>query len=182
VKALDEINYESNIINSLCDDWGVEKSKIIQTANRFFTDYKKFGARIKKLDQALLEYQIKFILTNSEIQVAYHLSDYENASIYISNMNNFCEELAKTKKGVIFYNEDFIYGMIGDPSLLHEENFKKFLDTNKKDGTELKYKNQSSVSVDKKKKINGIYQFTIFHRFNTNVIGEFFNNLKFTKI
>ena len=97
-------------------------------------------------------------------------------------MNNYAEGLVNNRKGIIFYNEDFIYGMIGDPSLLPEADFKKFLETSKKEGTDLKYKSQSSVAVDKKKKVNNIYQFMIIGKFNVNNLTDYFNGLKFTKI
>jgi hypothetical protein len=182
VKALEEINNESRIINSLCEEWGVEKSKILQTANRFFTDYKKFGNRIKKLDQSLLDYQIKLLLSDPNAKVFHHQSEQENPSLYCSFMNNYAEDLNKAKKGIIFYNEDFIYGMIGAPELLSEEDFTKFLNTNKKEGVNFKYTTQKSISLGKAKKINNIYQFMVIHKFDPAVLAGYLANLKFNKI
>ena len=182
MKALDEINNETRIINSLCDEWGVEKSKILQTANRFFTDYKKFGTRIKKLDQTLLEYQIKLVITDPNSNVYYNLSEHENPSIYCSFMNSYAEELNKAKKGIIFYNEDFIYGMIGDPQLVNEEQLTKYLETIKKENINFKYTTQKSISLGKSKKINNIYQYMVIHKFDPAVLTSFFANLKFSKI
>lgn len=179
---MDEINNESRIINNLCEEWGVEKSKIIQTANRFFTDYKKFGTRIKKLDQTLLDYQIKLILANPNAKVFYNLSEQESPSLYCSFMNTYAEELNKNKKGIIFYTEDFIYGMIGDPELLKEEDLTNFLNTNKKENVNFKYTTQKSISIGKGKKVNNIYQFMVIHKFDLNTLTSFFNNMKFNKI
>jgi hypothetical protein len=175
------MNAETNIINTLCDEWGIEKSKILQTANRFFIDYKKFSARIKKLDQNVLEYQIKYLISDDKINVGYHISDYENPSIYFTFMNNYVEQLSNKKKGIIFFNEDFIYGVLGDKTLLNESEFKKFLDGLKKTDLELKYKSQDSISVGKKK-ITNVYQFTVFHKFNVQVVSDFFNKKEFQKI
>ncbi len=114
--------------------------------------------------------------------MAYNISDHENPSTYISNINTYAEELAIKKKGIVFFNEDFIFGLIGDPSLLPEADFKKFLDANKKEGVELKYKSQNQISVDKKKKISNVYQFMIISKFNVAALTEFFNGFKFSKI
>ena len=134
------------------------------------------------MDQSLIDYQLKLILANNSIEVAYSKSDHENPSVYCSNMNNYAEELVKSKKGIIFFNEDFIYGMIGNPALLNEADFKKALEANKKQGVELKYKSQTSISLDKKRKVNNIYQFMIIHKFNVSTLNELFNSFKFTKI
>ena len=181
MRALDEINNESGIINTLCDEWGVEKSQILHTANRFFTDYKKFGARIKKLDQTLLDYQIKFLLSSNTFQVGYNQSDQENPSIYCSFVNNYAEELVNNKKGIIFFNENFIYGSIGNPELLAESEFKQFLDVTKKQGVEMKYKSQNQVSVGKKK-ITNVFQFMIIYDFNVEQLLNFFKTKNFGKI
>jgi hypothetical protein len=178
---LDEINNESKIINSLCDEWGVEKSQILNTANRFFTDYKKFGSRIKKLDQTVVDYQMKFVLSSGLFQVGFHHSDQENPSIYCSFVNNYAEELSNKKKGIVFYNENFIYGLIGSQDLLKEEEFKQFLETTKKQGHEMKYKSQNQVSVGKKK-VQNVYQFMIIYDFNPEQLLNFFKSKNFGQI
>jgi hypothetical protein len=97
-------------------------------------------------------------------------------------MNNYAEELNKVKKGIIFYNEDFIYGMLGAPELLNEEDFTKFVNSLKKEGVNFKHTTQKSVSLGKAKKVNNIYQFMIIHKFDPAVLSGFFANLKFNKI
>jgi hypothetical protein len=117
-----------------------------------------------------------------DCSVGYQVSDHENPSIYCSFMNNFVEELSKENKGIIFFHEDFVYGMIGNQKLLEEVNFKKFLDSIKKEGVEMKYKSQNSISVDKKKKISNVYQFMVIHKFSVNALSEYFKGLGFGKI
>ena len=129
---MEEINNESEIINTLQEEWGVEKSAILQTADRFFNSHKKLGNRVKKLDENLLNYQIKYIIADPNVKVGYCLSDHDSPGMYISLLNNFAEELAKTKKGVIFYSEDFIYGLLGDQSLLEEKDLKEFCEVQHK--------------------------------------------------
>ena len=72
--------------------------------------------------------------------------------------------------------------MIGDPSLLPEADFKKFLETAKKEGAEMKYKSQNAITVDKKKKINNVYQFMIISKFNINALSDYFAGFKFFKL
>lgn len=121
------------------------------------------------------------MLADNNIHVGYHLSDQEAPSLYFSFINNYVENLANSKKGIIFYNEDFIYGMLGDAKLLDEKEFKKFIEGLKKTDMELKYKSQETVSVGKKK-IAGVLQFTIFHKFNVQALTDFFVKNKFSKI
>ena len=165
----------------MIDEWGVEKSVILPTAHRFFNDYKKFGTRIKKLDQTLLEYQVKYLLADKNISVGYHHTDHEKATVYFSFLSNFAEELVNSKKGVIYFTKDFIFGLLGDKNLLPEVELKKFLDSVKKNEMELKYDTKSTVTMQNKKKVN-VFQFVVFHSFNPNTLVDYFNSLKFTKI
>lgn len=40
-RAIDVMNQETDILNQLCKEWGVEQDKITDTASRFFNGYKK---------------------------------------------------------------------------------------------------------------------------------------------
>ncbi len=121
-------------------------------------------------------------MTDSNARVYYNLSEQENPSLYCSFMSNYADELNKTKKGIVFYNEDFIYGLIGDPELLKEEDFTKFLNTIKKENVNYKYTTQKTISIGKAKKVNNVYQFMIIHKFDPNTLASFFAGLKFNKI
>ncbi len=183
MRALKEINYESGILNNLCDEWHVEKSKIVQTGSRFFSEYKKNTSRIKKLDEKLLDYQMKYLISNNDMKVGINVSDYDSPSIYFSFLNNHAEALYNAKKGVIFYADEFIYGLVTDPLLLPEQDFKKLLENAKKDEkSEMKYRSQNSVNIDKKKKLNNVYQFVIIGKFNVVKLTEIFNSYKFSKL
>lgn len=153
---------------------------ILDTANRFFTGYKKYSTRIIKQDQTMLEYQMKLLLA-SNASVGYHLSDQENPQLYFGQLDAFAEQLVKAKKGVIFYNEGFVFGMIGDPTAFPEKDFKEYLEKIKKEGTELKYKGQNSVKVDKKKSVDA-YKFTVFHKFTPLQLTEYLNKDNFMKL
>lgn len=40
-KAIQLLNKETNILNSLIEDWGVDQSQILSTGTRFFNEYKR---------------------------------------------------------------------------------------------------------------------------------------------
>lgn len=50
-RAIDILNQENGIMNSLCETWGIDQSQILPTATRFFNDYKKLSTVTKKQDQ-----------------------------------------------------------------------------------------------------------------------------------
>jgi|TARA_B110000285_G_C15121395_1_gene617380 alanyl-tRNA synthetase len=50
-KAIDSLNADQDIMNALCDTWGVDQTQILQTASRFFNEYKKLSAETKRQDQ-----------------------------------------------------------------------------------------------------------------------------------
>lgn len=50
-KAIVKMNEEQDIMNQLCDTWGVDQSQILPTANRFFNEYKKLSNVTKNQDQ-----------------------------------------------------------------------------------------------------------------------------------
>lgn len=125
---------------------------------------------------------MKFLLASPDIQVGVNISEHESPSVYFSFLNNYAESLKALKKGIIFYNDEFIYGLIGNPSLLIENDFKKFVETFKKENVNVKYNSQSIISIDKKKKVDNIYQFVVISKFNVNQLSEFFISNKFTKI
>jgi alanyl-tRNA synthetase len=50
-KAIEKMNEEQDIMNSLCLTWGVDNTQILPTANRFFNEYKRLTNVTKKQDQ-----------------------------------------------------------------------------------------------------------------------------------
>ena len=50
-RAINVMNTEQDIMNSLCETWGVDQTQILPTANRFFNEYKKLTSVTKKQDQ-----------------------------------------------------------------------------------------------------------------------------------
>ena len=49
-RAIDCLNTDQDIMNQLCETWGVDQTQILQSADRFFNGYKKLTAETKRLD------------------------------------------------------------------------------------------------------------------------------------
>ena len=60
-KVMNALNEETVVINKLKDLWGVKQSDIVNTASRFFNDYKKFEKEAQNQKLMLLSTQIKLI-------------------------------------------------------------------------------------------------------------------------
>jgi len=180
-KALNEINEENRIINKLCKTFSVERSHLIETADRFFDGYKKFSNRADKLEVNILDLQVKLICKNPDINIATILSDKKDASLYFSNMDTFASELNKNKKGIIFYNDKFLYGLIGDKTLIDESELKKVLEASKKGEKPMKYNSKSTIKTNGAT-INNILSFSAISPLNLKNITDFFNSNNFNKL
>lgn len=181
---MNEINEENRVLSKLCKVFSVERSHLIETGQRFFDGYKKFQTRSDKLEVSVLDLQVKLICQNPDIKVAYVLSDKKDPSIYFSNMDSFAPELSKHKKGIIFYNERFVYGLIGDKTLLNEAEFKHLLEESKSKNFKdkvLKFISRSSVKVSGTP-VNNILSFSAICPLNLKSITDYFAKNNFTKL
>ena len=188
-RALEDIKEENEIIHNLCDLWGIERSMIFDTAKRFFTDVKKYSNKYKNLEQKFVDLQVKNILNDQNIKVASIKSDEDNCQIYISQVPPFAKDLIKEKKGVVYYNDKFIYALFGDKELIDEPKFKEFLESFKpseenKDKKEFKFKyvKQDKIKVDKKTNLEGIIQITCFSKFKIPDLQNKFKELGFKEM
>lgn len=171
-RALDLINYETKILNDLCESWTVDKSQLIDTADKFFKTYKKAPARVKKLETSLIEYQVKFLVADNNAVVGYNLSDQEAPSVYYSNMGAHVEALHQNKKGMVFYNKDFVYIMLGSNQIVPESELREVIEKSKKGDEPVNWKVQTSATVNKKKV--DILQMTAMGTFNQNALTDYF--------
>ena len=128
-KSLDELDEDSKVIHQLEDLWGVERGVIFQTADRFFSENKKYQGKLKKQSEKLIEFEIKSMVGEESIKVGTIKSDEANSQIYFTNCPMHLSYLVKAKKGIIYYNEGFIYGLFGDKSLINEKEFKAFCES-----------------------------------------------------
>ena len=131
-------------------------------------------------------------------------SDEANSQIYFTNCPLHLNYLVKAKKGIIYYNEGFVYGLFGDKSLINEKEFKTFCegfksketkdkkeekkedkkDEKKEDKKENKFKYdvQEKLTIGKKNVIKDIYQISCFTNFNIKELQDKFKELGFKEI
>ena len=77
------MNKEQDIMNSLCQTWGIDNSQILPTATRFFNDFKKLSAVTKKQEVQILQLQAKLVLSG-ESPMYFTKSDQESPTLYFS--------------------------------------------------------------------------------------------------
>lgn len=183
-KAIEELNNETKIINTLCTDWKIEKSMIVQTGNRFFNDFKKFENQTKKRNTQILSLQMKVIESSSD-KLFFNFSDHENATFYFSNLKEVQAKILKQSgKGIIYFGNGYIFAMIGDKNLFNEAEFKKLNDalfdneTNKKAP-----KTNIQTSVGKKKEaITDIIIYSAIFEFKTSKLVDYLKEKGFIEI
>ena len=207
-KALDELDEDNKVIHQLEDLWGVERGVIFQTADRFFSENKKYQTKLKKQSEKLIEFEIKSMIGEEGVKVGTIKSDEANSQIYFTNCPLHLNYLVKAKKGIIYYNEGFVYGLFGDKSLINEKEFKTFCegfksketkdkkeekkedkkedkkDEKKEDKKENKFKYavQEKLTIGKKNVIKDIYQISCFTNFNIKELQDKFKELGFKEI
>ena len=189
-RSLEELDKDSLVIHKLEDLWGVERDVIFQTADRFFTENKRYQAKLKKQSEKLVEFEIKSMVSEEGIKIGTIKSDEANSQIYFTNCPLYLNYLVKAKKGIIYYNEGFVYGLFGDKSLINEKEFNAFCESFKTKGSKdkekgevkFKYAVQDKVKVDKKNVIKDIYQISCFTNFNVKELQEKFKELGFKEI
>ena len=163
-RAISVLNDEHEMLQKLCDQWGVDQSQILPTATRFFNDYKRLSTQAKKQDQQILNLQVKFALKDEQ-PVYFVKSDQSDPTIYFSFLPQFAEEIQKKDKGIVFVGESFVVGLLGKPALLDVSKVEALC---KEHSTkEVKARTQDQVKFDFKEKgkkpvvTKGICQFAI---------------------
>jgi alanyl-tRNA synthetase len=114
-RAIEKMNDEQEIMNQLCDTWGIDQSQILPTATRFFNEYKKLSTVTKKQDQQILNLQVKYVLNSNEETKLYRVkSEQDSPTLYFSFLPQFAQKLKEQNKGLVFYSNGFILGLIGN--------------------------------------------------------------------
>ncbi|MCQ2819447.1 MAG: alanine--tRNA ligase [archaeon] len=183
-RSLNELSEDAKVINQLMEMWGIERNLIYDTANRFFTDCKKLQTKSKNQSIQLINYQIKSALNDPNVKgISFIKSEEESCQMYISVCPNFVKEFIEKKRGVIFYNEGFIYALIGDKTLIDEKKFKTACEGMKADEKgKFSYSCKDQITQGKKNKIKDIYQITCFSTLKLDKVVEKFKELGFTEI
>jgi len=117
---------------------------------------------------------------NPDVKIATVISDKKDASIYFSNMDGYALELSKNKKGIIFYNDKFVYGLIGDKNLINEKEFKEVLDEAKKGEKAMKFNSKNTIKVGKTA-INDVFQFSAISGLKQQNLTDYFAKNNWTK-
>ena len=123
-RAIEVMNNEAKIMNTLCETWGVDQSQIEMTASRFFNEYKRLGSLTKKQDLQILNLQVKYLLSNESDAAFYAKSEQDDPTLYISSLPQFAEEIKNKKKGIVYCGSNFCVGLLGDSSKVNFEELK----------------------------------------------------------
>jgi len=117
-RALEVVNKENALINSLTTSWGISADDVIPTAERFFKEARTYGSQAKQLTEQVLDLKVKLFVQDPATKLGGFESTEDNATLYIGNMPAFAQKLKDQKKGVVFVGASFIYGLLGSAELL----------------------------------------------------------------
>ena len=92
-RAYEELKKQTSIVNELCTLWGIEQTMVVQTAERFFKDYKRLTAETKEQDKSILDFQVKLLLANPSLRLGLVLSDQPDPTLYFSNLDQHANAL-----------------------------------------------------------------------------------------
>mmetsp|Transcript_13638 Transcript_13638/g.18871 ORF Transcript_13638/g.18871 Transcript_13638/m.18871 type:complete len:510 (+) Transcript_13638:8968-10497(+) len=115
-KALEEHNHSAKIMHDLCSMWNVLPDDLVGTASRFFQAYKQNGAKLKKQTIQIIEFQVKLFLSEPEPALLIQ-SDEPTATVFISTLPLFAEDLKKAGKSVVAFGSNWVYGILGKEGL-----------------------------------------------------------------
>jgi len=164
-RAIEVLNEEQEILQRLCDQWGVDNSQIVSTASRFFKEYKTLSSTTKKQDQQILNLQVKFAMKDAANAVHFVRSEQADPTIYFSFLPQFAEELQRLGKGLVFVGESYVVGLLGKPELLTVAEVEA--ECKAKSSKEVKARSSDTVKFDFKEKgkkpvvTKGVCQFAI---------------------
>eukprot|EP01015_Nassula_variabilis_P003133 TRINITY_DN1193_c0_g2_i13.p2 TRINITY_DN1193_c0_g2~~TRINITY_DN1193_c0_g2_i13.p2 ORF type:complete len:249 (-),score=67.00 TRINITY_DN1193_c0_g2_i13:82-828(-) len=167
-RTIEKLNYERDILNDVCDMWSISAGEIVQTASRFFQDVKKLSSQTSKQEQKILSLEMKYVI-DGKMKLVYLRSSQKNPTLYFSFLAAYAEGLKANQKGAIYIGQNFVFGQLGDPSLIDLEKLKKVLqEDNEK--VDIKTRNNVAFQDEKKKttKVDKILQFS----FTGNVVFE----------
>ena len=126
-KTIEKLNYDTDILNQVCDLWSVPKGQIIETADRFFKDFKKMDKELTEKQKTILGLEMKYMIDAKE-KLVFTRSEEKNATIYFSFLANYAKGLKDGGKGVVYVGEKFIYGILGDAKEIDLEAVQNYLE------------------------------------------------------
>ena len=126
-RAIAQRNEEDKVLNGLVEAWNVPIQEVAQTAERFFSGFKKAESKVQKLETKLLELTLKCILTDTKSSVYYVLSDQPNPTLYFSHLPQHASALKAAGKGVVFIGSTFLFALLGQPDQLATAGLREFI-------------------------------------------------------
>lgn len=78
---------------------------------------KYYSEKCSKQDKKILNLSVNLCYT-SEKDIIVVKSDQPNATLYFKFLKAHAQKLAQTKKGIILWNEHFIYGLVGSKEMI----------------------------------------------------------------
>jgi len=111
-RAITMMNKEMDIMNALCDTWGVDQTQIEPTAIRFFNEYKRLSNETKKQAEQIVNLQLKYAL-KSDDKFFFAKSEHEAPTLYFSYLPSYAAQLKEHGKGFVFFAPNFIFGLVG---------------------------------------------------------------------
>lgn len=118
-RALDEMENQTNMIQNLCTNLSVQREHVVDTATYFFKQSLKLQKKVVQYAEKIQKYQMEMILTSSNDKNLFLFSSEElTATLYITTIPNYMLYMKENKKNVIFIGETFIYGFMGDNTII----------------------------------------------------------------
>ena len=99
-------------MNDIQKIWGCQQSELVQTAKRFFDDYKRLSGQCKKSDLKILDMQMRVCLKSEPGKMTVIRSDDNNPTQYFAYLPTFSLELKEKDHGIVFVGKQFVVGLI----------------------------------------------------------------------
>ena len=119
VRGLQELDLQTDIINQLCQLWKIEQVKILPTAQRFFSDYKKVSQKAKTQEAQILRLQVQTVLTDPQMKCVVVRSDHPDPTLYFSHLNMFAGDIKQSEKCIAMLGDTFLIGISANPQLIN---------------------------------------------------------------
>ena len=115
-RAIEVLNAEADILEDLCEAWGVNQDQIKDTALRFFHESKRLKVENEKQERQILDLQVKSVLRDGTNKNFFCQSEQDSPTLYVSFLPQFAEDFKSQEKGIIFVGKTFVVGLFGDPT------------------------------------------------------------------
>ena len=78
---MDKLNFETGILNELCNLWSINKNQLVETGERFFREYKRLTGELSDKTYMVLNLQLRYLKL---IQYRYVL-DGNNSLVFMKS-------------------------------------------------------------------------------------------------